>query len=132
MYGFQDVLDAHDFLTCDKKNLRGYSITRQVAVLIGPEQAGEGITLISDIAPTVLVRGHVRMLLRQVTLVNPGQDDLLTITEVVKIYGHSRESWRRKCSDGKIRCAVKRGKSWFIPKTFLDAQFSAYNRAIGK
>ncbi len=132
MYNFQDVLDAHDFLTCDKRNKRGYSITRQVAVLIGPEQAGDEITMTSDIAPTVLVCGHVRIWVRQVTLVNPDPQIMLTLSEAAKIYGFNRESWRRKCAGGEIKCAKKMGTGWIIPKSFLDAQFSTYNSIQAK
>lgn len=124
MYSFQDVLDAHDFLTCDKRNKNGYSVTRQVAVVIGPEQAGEEITITSDIAPTVLVRGHVRMLLRQVTLVNLDDKTMFTLTEAAERYGLSREALRRSCADGTIKDAIKRGKTWFVYKSVLDAQTS--------
>jgi hypothetical protein len=123
MYGFQDVLDAHDFLTCDKRNKRGYSITRQVAVVIGPEQAGEEITITSDIAPTVLVRGHIKTWVRQVTLINLDKT-MLTLAEASEKYGINRETLRRRCASGQIKDAIKRGSAWLVSKAFFDAQVS--------
>jgi len=49
-------------------------------------------------------------------------DEMLTAPEVAEITDTSESNWRNKAASGEIPGAVKKGKTWLLPRSVLRAQ----------
>lgn len=101
----------------------GQKILQQAKLVISSRQQTRGVSLRSEVAPTIIVpAGHLGTAeaYRQVTLV----DDIAYVTplEAAERTGTAESTWRNKAAAGQIPGAIKKGKQWLLPVSVLRSQ----------
>jgi hypothetical protein len=102
---------------------RGQEILEQARLVFGRRYrrgTGNSDPLISDDAPTVRFdSGHIANQEAVVEVTLASYLSYLTCSEAATATGTSSSSWRNRAAAGDIPGAVKRGKTWLIPRDII-------------